>query len=321
MYAILRVKKLKKHNIGGVAAHTERSRETKNANPNIKNVVLVGSNCKKNIEEKLPQKYRKDAVVAVETVCTASPSFFKEKSKEEIEEWAKDTVSFLQKFWKNNVVYATLHLDETTPHIHAYSVPLVEGKLACKQYIGDRQKLSNLQTLYAKEMEKWGLQRGIKGSKAKHIKLKKYYSLLNRELKKIKKIKIDIPPIFGKEKWAKQKQEEIEKLYKSLAPIVAKAKVAEVAKKREKEIRETIYPKVEELQEKIESFKAEWNSCLQEIKEVAKEIMLEKEKEVEEINKKYREIKSLGEEIKSRLEMLYFQSEEEDLEEIFRPGF
>ncbi|MCS3039789.1 MobV family relaxase [Bacteroides thetaiotaomicron] len=64
----------------------------------------------------------------------------------------------------------SLHMDERTPHIHCVVVPLTrDGRLSAKEVMGDRRKLSELQDCYGKAMQnKFGLQRGIKGSTATH---------------------------------------------------------------------------------------------------------------------------------------------------------
>jgi hypothetical protein len=46
-------------------------------------------------------------------------------------------------------------------------------------YFGGSKKLSDLQTDFADFVSKLGLQRAIKGSKARHTDIKKYYSLIN----------------------------------------------------------------------------------------------------------------------------------------------
>jgi hypothetical protein len=74
-----------------------------------------------------------------------------------------------------------LHLDEATPHIHAYLVPLDEkGKLNCRALFGGREKLSKFQDSYALAMAPLGLERGIKGSRATHTEVKEYYAAVTQ---------------------------------------------------------------------------------------------------------------------------------------------
>ncbi len=68
-----------------------------------------------------------------------------------------------------------MHLDETTPHIHAYTVPIVNGKLNQKHFTGTRAKMRQMQSNYAQAMQPFGLQRGIAGSKATHQSVQRFY--------------------------------------------------------------------------------------------------------------------------------------------------
>ena len=105
--------------------------------------------------------------------------------------WLKDT------FGEENLVSCVLHMDEKTPHIHAAIVPIVTGerrKAKKEQEDGKRKyhkkantvrlcadDLFNRQTLiayhdnYARVMAKYGLQRGVRGSEARHTTTTQYY--------------------------------------------------------------------------------------------------------------------------------------------------
>lgn len=119
-------------------------------------------------------------------------------------EWCQDSIRYLyDTFGIDNVVSAHLHMDEKTPHIHASVVPIVTGerRKAKKEQANGKRKyrkkanavrlcaddLFNRQTLisyhdgYAKVMAKYGLQRGVRGSEARHTTTTQYY----RELKKM----------------------------------------------------------------------------------------------------------------------------------------
>lgn len=119
-------------------------------------------------------------------------------------EWCQDSIRYLyDTFGIDNVVSAHLHMDEKTPHIHASVVPIVTGerRKAKKEQANGKRKyrkkanavrlcaddLFNRQTLisyhdgYAEVMAKYGLQRGVRGSEARHTTTTQYY----RELKKM----------------------------------------------------------------------------------------------------------------------------------------
>lgn len=175
-YAILRTAKLKTlGNVAGSGAHAKRSLENDPSNIDLsrsgENVSLVGGdNVLDDVKNALPEKYRSNAVLAVENLMTASPDFFIGKSKKQIEMWADDCVDFAKDFYGDeNVVSAELHMDEATPHIHLYAVPKIDGKLNCREFLGGKVKLQKMQTKFANAMEKWGLERGLEGSKRKHV--------------------------------------------------------------------------------------------------------------------------------------------------------
>lgn len=94
-----------------------------------------------------------------------------------------------------------LHLDEKTAHIEAYAVPIdPKGKLNCRHFLGARNALSILQTRYALHNKDFGLERGLKGSKATHQQVQKFYELIKTkskitELDVMKAVKIDAPTI------------------------------------------------------------------------------------------------------------------------------
>ncbi len=129
------------------------------------------------------------SVVADELMFTATHKFFDNMSKEEILEWANTCMVFVYNdlgYTKEQVLHATLHLDEKTPHIHCVVVPLVKKldkrtnteryTISKKQYIRDNIHLSELQDVYNVRLREKGyeLERGIKGSNAKHQKVREF---------------------------------------------------------------------------------------------------------------------------------------------------
>ena len=126
------------------------------------------------------------------------------QEKGELDEWCNDSIQWLQAtFGKDNVVAAHLHMDEKTPHIHAAVVPIVTGerRKAKKEQTDGKRKyrkktnsvrlcaddLFNRQTLvayhdnYARVMAKYGLQRGVRGSEARHTTTMQYYRNLKKK--------------------------------------------------------------------------------------------------------------------------------------------
>ena len=199
-FAILRLNKLKTFgNIGGLSAHIERTMDCPNADKSLQhlNQKFVGTgNLCADVQRRIESagvKPQTDSVLAVEFLMSASPDYFKEgfsgSRKSKLENFCRNSKVWLkQNFGEENLVEMTLHMDESTPHIHAVIVPIVEKKvkigrsikrevtqnrLTASDFFDGREKLSDLQTSFAQLQ---GLERGIKGSKAKHTAVKEFYT-------------------------------------------------------------------------------------------------------------------------------------------------
>lgn len=110
-----------------------------------------------------------------------------------IDEWCKDNLDYFKsEFGQKNIVSAVLHMDEKTPHIHIVLVPIVTGKRRkakegadpkkkkdvvrlCADDVLTKTKMVEYQDSYAVAMEKYGLERGIRGSEARHRTTAEYY--------------------------------------------------------------------------------------------------------------------------------------------------
>ena len=198
-FAILRTAKLKSFGeIGGSLSHNYRDRPTPNANPrqtpnnehSLPNAELVMTA----IKDKIPEKRRKDAVLCVEYLITASPDWIgwnqsdEQKYFDDAKKWLED------RHGKDNVIATTIHRDESTPHMIAYVVPLVDRKLNAKKFLGGREKLSKMQTDFADNVGKSvGLVRGLEGSKAEHQTIKQYYTNVNTAVKISPDVVLDVP--------------------------------------------------------------------------------------------------------------------------------
>jgi len=199
-FAIIRISKLKKSSVGGSGSHVARSRETPNADRAKleDNRTLIHNN-----DRELPlsevvaakieanhkkRKIRPDAVHCVELLLTTSPEYFRPNNPaaygsydpDLLARWQQETIKWLKQEYGDRIVRATLHLDEATPHIHAFLVPLDErGQLNCRAIFGERRQMFALQDSYSNAMKPLGLERGQRESRATHTSVKKYYSAVN----------------------------------------------------------------------------------------------------------------------------------------------
>ncbi|WP_375512780.1 MobV family relaxase [uncultured Nostoc sp.] len=201
---ILRIEKLKTFgNVAGSDDHVTRNRETPNADPTKENVRLIGGEDSRALEEIVKEKIstllhrpRKDAVLCTEMFLSASPEYFRpgdpsqsgQWSDSLMQQWAIASRDWLAQNYRSKCVRAELHLDESTPHIHAYIVPLNDktGRVSHDAMFGGRGgqgriKLSKLQDSYAAALAPLGIERGVKGSKATYTKVKEYYQAVNSE--------------------------------------------------------------------------------------------------------------------------------------------
>ena len=168
-------------------------------------------------------------VVADEMLFTSDNDFFKNMKKKEIKKWADTCMEFVYNdlgYTKEQILHATLHMDEKTPHIHCVVVPLIrkfdkrtnteKWTISKKQYIKDKAHLSELQDKYYQRLidNRFDLERGIKNCDNEHISIKEFKKITNkldnrlekqnylmtRDYEKLEeKLKTSKPTITGKE--------------------------------------------------------------------------------------------------------------------------
>ena len=189
-FAVVRMIKLKSHDLKGVQFHNQRERESK-TNPDIDesksalnydllyaNKIDYNKQVKQIIESQKEgtRKIRKDAVLVNELMVTSDKAFFENLTEDREKEFFKASVGFFQKrYGEQNIAYATVHKDERTPHLHLGIVPMRDGKLQGKN-VFNRKELLAMQDEYPKHMQSLGfdLQRGELGSKAEHVEKNRF---------------------------------------------------------------------------------------------------------------------------------------------------
>ena len=185
-FAIMRCKKLS--NMGNIAKslnHAFREQHTPNADPakTTENEHMAAASTDEamgKLRGRLPEKRRKDAVLCVEYVMTASPEWWKTASQQQQAEFFDRSRKWLaDKYGAENVIVASVHRDETSPHMTAFVTPITkDGRLSAKEYIGNKSQMSNDQTTFAAAVRDLGLERGIEGSKARHQTIRAFYAAL-----------------------------------------------------------------------------------------------------------------------------------------------
>lgn len=182
MYCIMRTEKRKRNALCGIQKEVNRTRSDHDergidfdgsqidwtrTNNNIS--ILKNDNWNRAITERLEAegvKERKNSVVLIDTVFTASPIFFETHTQEEAADYFKDCLKFYINAFcqgdKTRIINAVIHVDETTSHMHIQSIPLYEDvkgmHLSAKSIMGNRADFSNRQTEFFIEC---GLSRGM----------------------------------------------------------------------------------------------------------------------------------------------------------------
>jgi hypothetical protein len=200
-YAILRVAKLTSFgNIAASGHHNFRERVTKNADEKRTHLNQLDgaqntADLAKAVSDLLPKKRRKDAVLCIEYMISGSPEHFGDDWRETENygaDYFKDAIEWLERrHGKENVVCKTVHLDESTPHLAAFVVPITSnGRLSAKDFTGGRSVLAKMQTSFASEVGiKHGLMRGVEKSNAVHQENGKIAPMTAERLKLRKRVK------------------------------------------------------------------------------------------------------------------------------------
>lgn len=123
----------------------------------------------KRIETETRKKTRKDAVVLLDGLFTASPEFFEGKTTQEIKKYFEDCLDFYVKEYcqgdETRVLNAVIHLDETTPHMQVVSIPVYTSesgnRLNAKIIMGNKTDYRKRQDRFFEAVsEKYRLERG-----------------------------------------------------------------------------------------------------------------------------------------------------------------
>lgn len=182
-YAVVHMMKIKSGAVGGIQSHNNREHEPK-TNPDVDmsrsedNYDLIPcDNYKRSIKEKLSnlvessRAIRKDAVVVCNFIVTSDNETMDTLRADRQREFFQDSVKwFSDRYGADRVLNATVHMDETTPHLHIGVMPITQdGRLSAKA-IFTKTEMKAIQTEFARDVgEKYGLERGVEGSERTHL--------------------------------------------------------------------------------------------------------------------------------------------------------
>ena len=177
------------------------------------------------------RKVGTNQVKAIRVLLTGSNKDMKQMEADgQLDEWCNDSLQWLREtYGEQNLVSAVLHMDEKTPHIHATVIPIVTGERRkagqeeqngkkkyrkknpqdvrlCADDVMARHRLKHYQDTYAQAMNKYGLQRGVDGSLARHISTMQYYKQLVEQQDSLQE---NIENLLGLEEEAMKKLKQV----------------------------------------------------------------------------------------------------------------
>ena len=173
-FGIVRLQKITSGSVRGIQSHDKREKDPR-TNPDIDksrtpdNYAMVECSIGYNqaIKERVQalenqRTVRKDAVMLCQFLVTSDTAFFQKLTPDKEKEFFRQSLDFLaNRYGRENIISATIHKDEKTPHMHVNLVPVKDGRLSAKAIFGNRKELQDLQTEFHREVgQAWDMQRG-----------------------------------------------------------------------------------------------------------------------------------------------------------------
>lgn len=198
-YCVARMEKMKSDNLVGIGNHNQR----RFSNHSNKDIDVSKSHLNYDILDKVKsyktdiegyinanksskRAVRKDAVLVCEWIITSDSDFFESLSPADTREYFQTAIDFFaERYGSKNLMYAQVHLDERTPHMHLGIVPFDKDNKLTAKTMFDREALQDIQNELPRYMNERGfkVERGRAGSEAKHLTVQEYKDV-QKEIKK-----------------------------------------------------------------------------------------------------------------------------------------
>lgn len=182
-----------------------------------------------NENKKSKRKVGENQVQHMYGVITSDSDFFNSMDEDQVKDFFKNSLEFIEnRFGKENILYATVHMDETTPHMHFGFVPITkDGRLSARDVLNGRKQHSELQDAFNKHCKASGydLQRGVSKEETResHTKTLDYKKKLAYEVNKAKSIEKkygkELDFYINRREELKNKISDKEKVFKRLSEI------------------------------------------------------------------------------------------------------
>lgn len=215
MYGIMRVEKRGRSAVYGIQIENNRDIEHLRdfdrsdidwSKTDNNDHIIQSDNWNKEISKQIKSsgcKERKNSIVMLDGLFTSSPEWFSQHTKEEIDKYFDDCLNFYTKEYcqgdRSRIINCVVHWDESTPHMHVSSVPLISDergtRLSARDVMGGRTEYRHRQTMFYEQVSKqYGLERGEitnrPEERRKHLSVQEYKSMvLDSELKQLKEQK------------------------------------------------------------------------------------------------------------------------------------
>lgn len=307
-YMVARMQKMKAGNLGGAYKHNERIFEN-HSNKDIDtsrshlNYELTDRDRSVSYERQIKdyvnenkiskRGIRKDAVLCDEWIITSDKIFFEKLGQERTREFfkiAKDY--FAENYGEVNIAYASVHLDESTPHMHLGIVPMANGKLSSKAMF-NREELKRIQEDLPKYMNEHGfeLERGERESQKQHLSVADYKEKMGREALNQELLDLGAPQYWHEEELRPATDSEIQ-FYKDASSFFAGSDVTF-------KIRETT---LEERFKWLDAHRSDLRADLGRLEAIFDKMMNEYDKIASEASERLSELSELNSEVNSRRE-------------------
>ncbi len=315
-FAVVHLEKAKGSD-SGMSAHIERTIDPKNADKERTHLNKELIDFPDGVENRtqaiqhrldtagLTRKIGKNQVRAIRVLLTGShEDMARIVSEGRFDKWCNDNIDWLrQTYGTDNLVSAVLHLDEKTPHIHATIIPIVTTERKrrkreevvkkkykqkaitprlCTDEVMSRLKLKEYQNTYAEAMQKYGLERGVEGSTAKHVSTSKYYRDLIEQSENIQQ---DITALL---ELKEREQAELSKIRAEKSTEQFKNSAADVGSKVMDSVSSMLgTPKVKRLEAENAQLKSDISDARTEIEQVKEELQQRIDNYKRDVNREY----------------------------------
>ena len=285
-YGILRGQKCKLGDIKGMEIHILRVRKSR-SNPDIDTdktsnnyaIIEIGegelnNRVARRIEELLGQrtktgkirKIQDNAVRMYDFIATGTHEDIMAMAEDERKKYFNDIVDFFKcKFGEKNIMYAVVHNDERTPHLHLGLVPEYKGKLAAYQLFTPQSMRDLQDEFYEQISSRYGLERGELVANESEDKPKRKHKTavelrsetlaeVNREKVNLTRLRSDVADVESQREKVLQELDDLQ--VEKANYLLRKQKEAEELVNRANNMLQKIYNEVDMLQKRAKQARA-----------------------------------------------------------------